>query len=335
MQYLSARERLWVAACASLALHVALAIALWLAPPLETPKPEDDRVRFSVLPRAGVPAPGAVPDRTVAGEVIDLPKPEVERIPPADARFLSQWNTRVEREQKVRARGGPKRPPRAEPPPAPPSPAGEAAPAQVARKAGDDRPGLGTKRPEGEGKAAPGEARDPTLRGMGGLDKLLLPTIDGTGRVAGRNLHALSGGYVTDDALLGVPEEGDTTLVNSRSFKYWDFFQRVKERVRGEWSPGHIYSARDPDGKVFGSRDRLTILTVALDAEGRVMRLDVSRESGLPFLDEEAIRAFRQAGPFTNPPAGLVDADGRIAFTFGFLLEMGASKGRFFWQRQE
>jgi len=180
------------------------------------------------------------------------------------------------------------------------------------------------------------------LKGVAGLDRLLVPTLGGgrgAARAAGRTGAGFGGeplgGMISSDAVLGVPEEGDQTLVNTRSFKYWDFFQRVKDRVRAEWKPGEMYQARDPYGKVYGNRDRLTILSVALSAEGEVVRLEVSRESGLAFLDEEAIRAFRQAGPFRNPPAGLVDEDGRIAFTFGFLLEVGASKGRFFWQREE
>jgi TonB family protein len=203
----------------------------------------------------------------------------------------------------------------------------QASPAQT-----QARPPSGTQAPDRPGKG---------IRGLAGLDKMLVPTLGGA-RGAARNAGSLGGGageplggMVSSDAVLGVPEEGDQTLVNTRSFKYWDFFQRVKERVRSEWSPGGPYQARDPSGKVYGNRDRLTILAVTLDAKGDVVRLQVARESGLPFLDEEAIRAFRQAGPFPNPPAGLADADGRISFSFGFLLEVGASKGRFFWQRDD
>ena len=62
------------------------------------------------------------------------------------------------------------------------------------------------------------------------------------------------------------------------------------------------------------------MLEVVLDKTGRVVELDVERSSGLPFLDREAKRAFRQASPYPNPPAELLEA-GRFEFQFGFLLE--------------
>jgi hypothetical protein len=43
----------------------------------------------------------------------------------------------------------------------------------------------------------------------------------------------------------------------------------------------------------------------------------------LPFLDDEAIAAFREASPFPNPPQGLLDETGRIRFQFGFFFEIG------------
>jgi len=299
----------------SIAIHAVLAIVLLLLA-REEPPPERERdvVAISIRPKP----PGATPKPPeLSGQVVDLPRPDRERLPPKDARFLSRWNIAVDRERKARLRG----------------PRDKGEPESGGKPAGNAGAGRGTLVEGSGGKLQAGEGSEPTLRGAGGLDKLLLPTGDGMGLA--RNTRGLSGGYVSDDALLGVQEEGDTTLVNSRSFKYFDFFQRVKEQVRAEWNPADVYRARDPYGKVFGTRDRLTILTVVLDSEGRIVSLSVERRSGLPFLDEEALRAFRQAGPFPNPPKGLADEHGRIAFNFGFLLEMSSSRFNMFWQRPE
>jgi TonB family protein len=325
-------QRDGIGVAVSVGAHAAVVILLvvlgWGERRSDDPPPAKDWVTFSVRdkPAAGL-ASEAPKKPDLNGQVVDIPKPDVERLPPPDARFLSRWNTAVDREVKARDRGR-KRPAAAPAPEPAPEPAEAPKPAapekQVARKpAGDAKEGAGVRLPE-RGRAAgrPGEGGEPTLRGMGGMDRLLLPTVDGGGRAAARNMKGLAGGYVSDDAMLGVPDEGDTTLVNSRSFKYFDFFQRVKERVRDEWNPGDMYRARDPYGKVYGSRDRLTVLNVVLDADGRVSRLDVAKQSGLPFLDQEAMRAFREAGPFPNPPIGLADDSGRIAFHFGFLLEV-------------
>lgn len=318
------RRGLAIGLACSLLVHGLLALWLWVHPPIP-PSPEAKQaVRMRILERARKAGPAAPP---VEGQVVDLPPPDREEVPP-EARFLGQYDRKVDRERKARRSPG----------------------AVTGAASSRGRPGSEAReaqRPAPPREGAREEA-DTVSRGadagrgnriLAGLDRLRgvgQGPAWGTGETGGDGVGVGGpAGVVTGDALLGVPEEGDTTLVNTRSFKYWDFFQRVKERVRSQWRPGPLYSARDPDGRLYGRRDRLTILAVALDANGRILRTEVKRESGLPFLDDEAVRAFQQAGPFPNPPAGLVDDQGRIVFTFGFLLEVGASEGRFFWSRPQ
>jgi DNA ligase (NAD+) len=47
---------------------------------------------------------------------------------------------------------------------------------------------------------------------------------------------------------------------------------------------------------------------------------------------DEAKRAMWAASPFTNPPEGLVAADGRIRFEFGFVFLLSSAKHRLFWR---
>ena len=51
----------------------------------------------------------------------------------------------------------------------------------------------------------------------------------------------------------------------------------------------------------------------------------VLKGCGLAELDEEALRSFRVAGPFPNPPAELVK-NGVIVFEFGFFFEVSGSR---------
>ena len=76
-----------------------------------------------------------------------------------------------------------------------------------------------------------------------------------------------------------------------------------------------------PKGKQFGARDRYTILIVTLDASGAISAMKVERTSGLAFLDEAAMDAFRRAAPFEPPPPGLLRAEGTVQFPFGFYME--------------
>ena len=288
-----------------------------------TPSNEARTLRGTVIPirpRASANAP-------LQGQIVNLPKPAHEQTPPPDARFLSRHDTRVERETKARDRGQHRAQERGVSP--------KKQPAPLTKPDHETRPSneaaqeiVKSPRPE-----TPEGTRAARVNHLAGADRILMPTVDG--RSAMRNLQALGGGFVSDDALLDVEDEGDETLLNARSFKYFDYFQRIREGVRREWDPSTVYSGRDPYGKVYGKKDRLTILSVTLDARGGIERLAVHRESGLPFLDSEAIRAFRAAGPFPNPLQGLADASGRIAFRFGFLLEVGASGFKFFWQRPQ
>jgi TonB family protein len=53
----------------------------------------------------------------------------------------------------------------------------------------------------------------------------------------------------------------------------------------------------------------------------------VTSQSGIKELDDEAIRAFRTAGPFPPPPEGLVARDDLVTFPFSFFFEIGGSHG--------
>jgi len=116
-------------------------------------------------------------------------------------------------------------------------------------------------------------------------------------------------------------EDGKTTLLNSRRWRFATFFNRVKRRVAQKWHPARVYRRRDPGGNVYGFKDRLTILRVRLTPGGDVKEVHLENPSGVGFLDDEAISAFRAAGPFPNPPRGLVKDDA-ISFRFGFMFEI-------------
>jgi TonB family protein len=143
----------------------------------------------------------------------------------------------------------------------------------------------------------------------------------------GASVGAISGGPFSDH-VEGV-EEGEGTFLNAREYKYAVFFNRVKRSVSQVWDPGKQLYKRDPTGAIFGQRDRLTVLRVVLDGVGGLKDATVEKKSGLDFLDQEAITAFKKAQPFPNPPQGLV-RDGEIAFTFGFYVEFSSSSFKLF-----
>ncbi len=125
------------------------------------------------------------------------------------------------------------------------------------------------------------------------------------------------------DHLDGV-EEGEGTYLNTREWKYASYFNRIKQAVATQWDPNGALVKRDPTGQRYAYKDRLTVLTVTLDDKGVLKDVHVQRSSGVDFLDTTAMEAFRKAQPFVNPPGGLADQRGEIAFVFGFYLEVGS-----------
>lgn len=138
--------------------------------------------------------------------------------------------------------------------------------------------------------------------------------------------RAVGGGSVDhiEDA-----DEGEFTSLNSRKWKYATFFNRMKRQVAQNWHPDQVYLRRDPNGNIYGTRDRLTVLRVSLNPNGSVAKIYVAKQSGVDFLDDEAVRAFQEAQPFPNPPGGLVDPRSNlITFSFGFHFQIGADRSR-------
>ncbi|PTL78333.1 energy transducer TonB [Vitiosangium sp. GDMCC 1.1324] len=129
-------------------------------------------------------------------------------------------------------------------------------------------------------------------------------------------------GAAPNDHLKDV-EEGEGTYLNTREWKYASFFNRVKQSVGTQWNPNSALMRRDPTGNIYSGRDRYTLLKVTLDEQGKVADIAIEKSSGLDFLDMEAVESFKRAQPFPNPPAGLLEDDSKVHFSFGFFMDMG------------
>jgi TonB family protein len=140
--------------------------------------------------------------------------------------------------------------------------------------------------------------------------------------------RAIGGG--TQDALKDI-DEGEETALNSKKWRFASFFNRVKKQVAEHWHPEEVYRRRDPTGAVYGHQNRYTLVRVQIRPDGTLANVSLEQPSGLEFLDDEAIEAFRQAQPFPNPPHQLIERSGLINFGLGFLLDLnGATKMRWF-----
>jgi TonB family protein len=283
------------------------------------------------------------------GQVVDVPAPREEHRPD-QAKFLSEHDTTVDKESKKfgkfdeKAHEGdssgsapqsrPQRPsqPRTDQRLA----MREPQLGRVARAPGPDSPERAAEQPGSRYGAPAAGAPSPD----GSLPQLgkLLHTPPGGGAPPGapsalmpsEQQMARAVGSGSQDALKDI-DDGEETALNSKRWKFASFFNRVKRQVADHWHPEEAYRRGDPTGSVYGSKNRLTVLRVQLKPDGTLANVALEQPSGVEFLDDEAIEAFKQAQPFPNPPRQLVDDGGVINFRFGFLFELsGAPRMRLF-----
>jgi TonB family protein len=130
----------------------------------------------------------------------------------------------------------------------------------------------------------------------------------------------------SDDKLEGV-DTGERTILSTREYRYFSYYQRIKELLRQYWKPNvetklyHLWAK----GQTVGEEELVTRLLVLLDTEGKIVKISRVGSSGIVDLDQAAIDAFHQAGPFPNPPKGIVEADGFVRINWEFILKTEAA----------
>ncbi len=329
------RSRQWMPAiCFGFLLQIPL-VGLFLlqtmhgGPAVDT-RDVPDRLRgqFIALP----PTEEELAEETLDRQLVEVPPEPDSVVPPTKAKYQADRNVRVKKQTRSRKRSRP-------------SDRRGAQSVKVAQRSevqsASSRSAKATSSPKSQPRFAliqPKSKRSPIQDGknatrsnqfQGAEARLLLPATSSKNALA--NLQALDGGFTTDDHLPDE-EEAESTLLNADKYKYADFFYRVKDAVRNHWHPASVYRTRDPSGKVYGVKDRNTVLRIKLDSTGSVISIVTRTASGLEFLDREARAAFRRAQPFANPPEGLVK-NGEISFNFGFYFEISSGRRGFRWNR--
>ncbi len=132
-----------------------------------------------------------------------------------------------------------------------------------------------------------------------------------------------AGQMAANNDLIKDASEGSQTLLNTKEFAFYSFYQRVRRQLEQFWEP----SLRDRLDKMINrgrmiasDREHSTKLMVIMNAEGVITRIQVENTSGMMDLDEVAIEAFNKAGPFPNPPKGMVEVDGKVRVEWEFVL---------------
>lgn len=136
---------------------------------------------------------------------------------------------------------------------------------------------------------------------------------------------AQKGGDVsqTSDYLKNV-DQGIETLLNTREFKYYTYYNRIRKQLSQYWEPKvkeKVNTMFQQGRKIASAQDRTTKLLIVLDSTGTLVNVQVLSDSGVRDLDDAAIESFRAAAPFPNPPKGIIETDGTVKIRWDFVLE--------------
>jgi len=128
---------------------------------------------------------------------------------------------------------------------------------------------------------------------------------------------AQSNDYVEDVPL------GDVTSLNTIEYKYFGFYNRIKQKLEQFWGR----SLKEKADAIYrsgrrmpASADRITSVIVTIDAKGNIIDVTIASTSGMRELDEAAVESFNKAGPFPNPPKGMI-TNGVAKIEWGFVVK--------------
>jgi TonB family protein len=116
---------------------------------------------------------------------------------------------------------------------------------------------------------------------------------------------------------------GDMTNLNTTEFKYYGFYHRIRQKLEQHWGSSIKDKAKNlyrSGRRMPASENLITSVTVTLDDHGQIVDMQIEGTSGVRELDQAAIESFNKAGPFPNPPKGLL-VGGRATIQWGFVVK--------------
>ncbi len=136
------------------------------------------------------------------------------------------------------------------------------------------------------------------------------------------------GESATDDYLPHVAV-GAKTMLNTREFKYYGFFERIREKLAHRWQNRVQAASASLDRKSapIQAAEHVTKVQVTLDKSGALKGVQLLASSGVEGFDRAAREAFEAAAPFPNPPKEMLEANGSLSIRWDFVVVAQESGG--------
>jgi len=119
-------------------------------------------------------------------------------------------------------------------------------------------------------------------------------------------------------------KQGETSALNTKEFIFFSYFERVRRQLDQTWQPmvrGQIDRIYKTGRHLATQTDFVTRTMITINTKGEIVRVQLLQESGAVDLDSAAIGALNKAGPYPNPPKGLLDDEGNAQIRWDFVLK--------------
>ncbi|MBT3217590.1 MAG: hypothetical protein HN348_00730 [Proteobacteria bacterium] len=122
-------------------------------------------------------------------------------------------------------------------------------------------------------------------------------------------------------------ERSQELALTSKKYLYNGYIQRIRRLVNFYWQQN---LDNLPSSARLNKSHYVTEVNAILDGDGNLEIIEVVDESGSSELDDAVVRAFRLAGPFRNPPEGLIEKDGRVYLPYmDYRVNIGTARAHY------
>jgi colicin import membrane protein len=111
-----------------------------------------------------------------------------------------------------------------------------------------------------------------------------------------------------DRLAANVPDKSSGWEERQREIKYSAYYDQVERAVRENWIP--------PQSMDFEDESAMTVVSLTLLPDGRVLKSYIEETSGDPQFDQSVMRAILKSTPFPPPPIGLKQQSFELGLRF-------------------
>ncbi len=225
--------------------------------------------------------------------------PKTDTRAPEDARYFSDHNIRVEKEQRARDTSPIVKPKAAQSSPAsPPNRSAAKSKGPPQPKVLPDLKMLGIHLPAPNRQLANQNNQDQTQN-----------------TPASHRSEEGGAQYIQDKNL----PQGTENLLNAQESVFYSFYARIYEAIGPVWQSRIRQISHPP---MLQDGDYSTLVDVVLDASGNLIHVHLLQTSGVQEFDETVDASWKKLDKFPNPPQGLLNLDRQIHMGWTFTVHV-------------